>query len=472
MSKSAEVVKIKCSTICEAEKRYAFDFVFEWVLGISYSLDFCDSENIVLEFEGFTITTPETFFSQADENWLHPVGEDISQGVLSVKDRRFGDTEDIPIFVYSKNDRASLSSENLLVASESQTDFNFDLFGQIFFLLTRYEECYASSSDPHSRFPVGESLLFDKKRYLRPLVNEYIEIFKLAILNHAPVFSFKHQQFRQILSCDVDYLRFPHTQGIFGALLFLGSQMSKRQPVRSIAKDAVDIIQSRLKGYERDRFNTFETLEGIARSNNVPLIYFLMSKTGKNRMDGNYHVGDPDLWHSLGRSSKSLVIDVGLHGSYDSFLDEALLSTEKSALQSALEKQNRNPKIYRCRQHYLRWSALETPRVQSLAGFIEDYTLGFPETGGFRSSCCIPHPLYDLSARQTLPIVEHPLTIMDGTLLNPKYLDLKSVEEVVGYASDLKDTCRKHNGEYNLLWHNSSLSTDFEIDCLRRIVEH
>jgi hypothetical protein len=85
----------------------------------------------------------------------------------------------------------------------------------------------------------------------------------------------------------------------------------------------------------------------------------------------------------------------------------------------------------------------------------QDFTLGYPETLGFRASTCTPFYWFDLSKNEKTTLKIYPLGLMDGTL--KEYLKL-APEEAIQQAKTLIDWYKKYNGTFVLLWHNSSFN--------------
>jgi len=108
------------------------------------------------------------------------------------------------------------------------------------------------------------------------------------------------------------------------------------------------------------------------------------------------------------------VREIGLHPTWYSYNDVDELKRQKEALEKALDHE-----IVSVRQHYLHYDIRVTPAVHAAAGFKYDSTLGFNDNIGFRFGTCYPWHLYDLKAEKELPIMEIPLIIQDGAMLNP-----------------------------------------------------
>ena len=61
--------------------------------------------------------------------------------------------------------------------------------------------------------------------------------------------------------------------------------------------------------------------------------------------------------------------------------------------------------------------------------------------------------LFDLENRRALRIIEKPLLLMEGTITDE--LHLAHSDAALDMMMRLKETCRRFNGTFTLLWHNS-----------------
>jgi peptidoglycan/xylan/chitin deacetylase (PgdA/CDA1 family) len=119
--------------------------------------------------------------------------------------------------------------------------------------------------------------------------------------------------------------------------------------------------------------------------------------------------------------------DIGLHGSYYSATDAAMLKEQKVMIEDAV-----GTKIFTARQHWLNWDASATPRVQTAAGLLADSTLGFNRNVGFRAGVSLPYYSFDLLNGVTVPVLEVPLIIHDGPLTASDALEYD-----IGLAKDV-----------------------------------
>jgi len=86
--------------------------------------------------------------------------------------------------------------------------------------------------------------------------------------------------------------------------------------------------------------------------------------------------------------------------------------------------------------------------------------LGFTDYIGFRCGTCRDLPVFNLKTREPLRLRERPLIAMDTTLLESKYMELW-LEQALKYIEKFTQICRQVNGTFCILWHNSTLGSDF-----------
>ncbi|MEA3392208.1 MAG: polysaccharide deacetylase family protein, partial [Candidatus Marinimicrobia bacterium] len=140
--------------------------------------------------------------------------------------------------------------------------------------------------------------------------------------------------------------------------------------------------------------------------------------------------------------------EIGLHPSWYSFDDVDELKRQKEALEKVL-----NHDIVSIRQHCLHYDIRITPQIQADAGFKYDSTLGFNDNVGFRFGTSRPWYLYDLKGEKELPIMEIPLIVQDGALLNPGKGMRLDEETAFQYLVQITESVEKVGGVLTLLWH-------------------
>jgi hypothetical protein len=140
--------------------------------------------------------------------------------------------------------------------------------------------------------------------------------------------------------------------------------------------------------------------------------------------------------------------EVGLHGSFHSFDDAAELKRQKEQLEQVLQRD-----IASIRQHYLHFDINKTPRAQVAAGFKYDSSFGSNRSIGFRNGLALPFYHYDLAADCPLSLLQIPLHIQDGALMDTTSgLDLNPSLAFLR-ARELIDKVEAVQGLITLLWH-------------------
>ncbi len=172
-----------------------------------------------------------------------------------------------------------------------------------------------------------------------------------------------------------------------------------------------------------------------------------------------YRLDDPCLFRGRRRTIGELItvladegVDVGLHGSFDSAFDGEALAGERRALEQAT-----GLAVTTTRQHLLRWDVRATPRAQEAAGLTVDSSLGFNRDVGFRAGTSLPFQLFDVEQDRALAVLELPLVIQDGPLLESDSLALDpSLARRV--TAQLLDTVAEVGGVATVLYHPHSLA--------------
>ena len=145
---------------------------------------------------------------------------------------------------------------------------------------------------------------------------------------------------------------------------------------------------------------------------------------------------------------------IGLHPGFRTVQNDNKILREKNALEAAIGHH-----VSECRQHYLRFQVPQTWRKQINAGLIVDNSLAFAEHVGFRCGTCHPYHPFDVMAQTQLEILERPLIVMDSTLKDYMQLSVDHAEKLIG---DLAYRCLKIEGDFTLLWHNTSFFNQWE----------
>jgi hypothetical protein len=320
-------------------------------------------------------------------------------------------------------------------------DIPFDIFSAIFYLLSRYEEYLPFVPDQYGRFEVQQSYSFRHNFHQEPVIDQWLQDFKIALVNKFPGLIFTDSRYTFISTIDIDspwaYLHRGPCGNLPGLLksIFTGN-----------FNDALYRLHV-LAGKESDPFDVFSVLRNTEEQFGFcSTIFFLLA-----------HKGKFDLNHSLKsdhfiRLVRDLSANhpIGIHPSFGSFTNYKILGKEiKMYCDLAGE-----PPV-RSRQHFLLLNFPGTYRRLISMGIADDYTLGYASLPAFRAGTTLPFRFYDLEYEKQSELLIHPFLVMDVTL--QQYMQL-STDEAILLISTLNKKIKAVNGNFTSLWHNESLS--------------
>jgi len=144
--------------------------------------------------------------------------------------------------------------------------------------------------------------------------------------------------------------------------------------------------------------------------------------------------------------------EVGLHGSYRSADDLALLRDERDTLLEVMSVYTAITRVSGHRYHYLRVDPHRNLGPLQELGLAYDTTLAFPDATGFRAGIAHPFRPWDFEADQPLDLIELPLAAMDVTLAEDRYLGL-SARAAWPRLERLLDWAAANGGGFAVLWH-------------------
>jgi peptidoglycan/xylan/chitin deacetylase (PgdA/CDA1 family) len=326
-------------------------------------------------------------------------------------------------------------------ATNLKSSIPFDIFAASFYLISRYEEYLPHLKDIHGRFTAEQSMAFKYGFLEKPVVDIWSYKFLAILKEKFPDYKSKTRAYTFISTVDID-----------NAFAYKHKNL-----VRTIGGFFNDLLKFKLVeiwnrftviwNLKRDPFDTFESILRLKNEYNVKTIFFFLI--------GDYSTFDTNV--SASKTKYKLLIKemvdyarVGLHPSYFTMQDAALLKKEKERLENIT-----NTPVTRSRQHYLRFSLPETYQNLIDLEVEEDYSMGYASTVGFRASTCTPFYFYDLDFEIQTPLKIFPFALMDTTLND--YMKLTS-KQSLGRIRDLKNEVKAVNGTFITLFHNESLS--------------
>lgn len=313
--------------------------------------------------------------------------------------------------------------ENIHQFALSDSLEELDVFGVIFYLLSRYEEYCEDARDEHGRFMAQSSCLFKCGLLEIPVVDHLLRRLRLHLSRE---FDKKARPFerRFISTIDIDFpwyrqhLRFPY--------------MLRKQR------------------HETDPYDTYDDIlawhEGL-----TPPIFFWLSAGSRpyDAMQRYKNNAVKQRFHLLEQEGAIL----GIHPNYQSGFDKKSMQKSMAYFEQIA---GRKPII--SRQHYLRLKLPLTYRLLLQANIEADYSLGYAECIGYRAGTARDFYWYDIELETATKLRLYPLTAMDVTM--KKYMNL-SPDVAFNKMKTLWENMEILGGNFILLWHNSSLS---EID--------
>lgn len=373
--------------------------------------------------------------------------------------------DEIPVLC----EKGAPAPSQLVTVEDEAVRIHFDLLGTAFYILARVEEVLNPARDEHDRFPASASHALACGYLHRPVVDEYVEVLRRCILHLWPRAEFKRETFRTMLTHDVD-TPFEHLfKPAWKIVRSFGADIIRRRsPARAFGRASRWFDVRHRGGLRRDPFNTFDTIMDISESHGLKSAFYFLAGQDSS-MDGDYALTHPAI-ADLMRRIYDRGHEIGYHGSYSTYRDSDRTAREASALKEAAGRLRIEQAAWGGRQHYLRWSAPATWRNYADAGLDYDTTLSYADHAGFRCGTCHPFPVFDVEQGRVLNLVEYPLTVMECSVLDERYMN-QPRDEALRYMLKLKQACRKHGGVFTLLWHNSRFVDGAEVELYRLVLE-
>lgn len=432
-----------------AERRYIIDLILgEW-LGLDYELAFEVRSDTSIQAGGDgderRLRIADGLFAMPTEDWM-TVRSMPSRPLLSWT----AGSSSLPVPVLFG---APDGEGQWIRRGPNEAELRIDILGGAFFMLARYEESVGQERDGHLRFPAKTSLAWHEGFLDRPIVDEYVDLLWAELRSLWPELVRRPTTFRLRLSHDVDrpWAAVGQSLGLV-AHAVTGDLVRRRDPVLA-ARRARAVLDSRSGRVDRDPFNTFDLLMDTSERHGLQSTFYFMTGATDPRHDGSYRIADPPVQRLL-RQVYDRGHAIGLHASYNTFRSADQMQIEFDALTTTCASLGIEQPAWGVRQHYLRFEAPGTWRIQAEAGLNHDSTLGFADENGFRGGTCREYPVFDLAGRAALGLRERPLIFMDAASRELQAMDYLATSARV---RALVATCRSHAGDAVLLYHNSSL---------------
>lgn len=404
--------------------QYICKFIFKEQLGIAYSLTE-DLDSFKLS-DGFKISYSNVKYS--DSFHLHPHSLLFEGGIHP---------QEIQCFNYNGYKAFFKTSHG---------DYPFDIFAASFYLISRYEEYLPHQKDMYNRYAHENSLAYKEGFLKQPLVNLWILDLLEEFKKKFPGLAYKLPAYKFLPTYDIDiawsykYKGFIRNLGGF------------------IKKPSLERI-SVLTGLKQDPYNCYDYLQELHKDYELEPIYFFLVATSRSSYDKNISPFAYAMWHLIRQHAKKY--DIGLHPSWKSNDNAALLKKERKVIEDAS-----HVRVVKSRQHYIKFNLPDTMQKLIEAGIEHDYSMGYGSINGFRASVTSPFHLYDLKAEKATRLLMHPYCFMDA---NSYFEQKQTLEETKKELYYYYDTCRNVKGEFCTIFHNHFLGTQKEFNGWREM---
>jgi hypothetical protein len=428
--------------------------VLESKLGISIRIISDDREDYKFEYSDRTFELPAHFVNNEWAIFL----ERRSQFEYSLK--KYSLLGDFFYGIHREN-------ENPV----KKTQYEIDIIGTIFVLLSRYEKQVLDEgcSDQFYRIQPEHTINFEALD--RPIVDELVLLFEMLVEKELEIKIDKPKtEFNILPSHDVDrpfeYLYYTKKH----LLKRLGGDLLVRKSLRKALKRTKLYSTVKRGNVEADPYNTFDWIINQSdKHKRTSTFHFIAGKTNIS-YDQDYELADPaikELILSIHRRGHK----VGLHPSFEASQIEGQVKIEFDTLKRFCSSIGMLQDDFKSRYHYLRWNKSSVNELEK-AGVQVDQTLTFAKKVGFRCGTCHPYNAFNFNSMQVSELIIEPLIVMEQTLFSNSYMGLRNnMGEAWNIVSSLKGECRKHKGNFILLWHNNELidqdMKEFYVQCIK-----
>jgi hypothetical protein len=334
-------------------------------------------------------------------------------------------------------------------------DGRVDPIASIFYIITGYDEYLSEETDEHDRYPGKSSLVYNYGWIDKLMIERWSErVISFIELQSKEEISKESIPFKIIPTFDID--------NVYAYKLKEGTRKWM-----SISRDLLRFDKSRLRERRnvlkvglKDPYDTYDYIFSLINEGYEVKLFWLL---------GDYGTFDRNVHHE-NRYHRSLIhrfserCKIGLHPSYQSNDSRSTLVKEKLRLEEIIDSEVENS-----RQHFLKINLPHTYEKLISCGFLNDYTMGFADTPGFRAGIARTYLWYNLKKDQITTLSVHPFTYMDGTL--NEYMKL-TVQEAIDTVDKLKSEVKRYGGDFISIWHNETIGDYGKWKGWRTVLEH
>ena len=345
------------------------------------------------------------------------------------------------------------------IVENAAGDINFDVLSGIFYLLSRHEEYQSTNWDDFSRFPFKDSIAHRYGFISFPMVDIWVELLRSKLSQRFPDLQLKPNSTAEVApTIDVDAAFYYNYRPFLNHLISVLGSIIRLQP------NAIVDRLTTIFGNNPDPYDTHSQIIDLLKKGDFSDVksFFLMGnihssidRPGMIKRDA-FVSNCLNLWKSVSQ--------IGIHPSFRSNSHPELLEIEKNRLENMVES-----KVLTSRQHFLILKFPDTYRALIKAEIKEDYTMGFPETIGFRAGTAYSFPWYDLEAEEITSLRIFPVLAMEVTLREYMYCNQQEAKEKI---NKLWNNMKETGGKFSFIWHNSSWTGCEDWDGWEEVFKH
>lgn len=402
-----------------ARIEYTFEFIFQTILGVD--LIFSSNQEEFLQSELPKINYSPTDLASGLFLKAHPI---LFEKSITIPQIEVVEYQQIHLFFPTSDD----------------SFLPFDPFAATFYLISRYEEYLAETTDEHERFTDSENILVRLGMHKKPIVDQMAYWLAEKIGQQFSNFKIQKRTFQLITTIDIDNAWAFKNKSL---LISLGGI------AKAVFHRHWDELKQRIAVFFRLRNDPYDTYKYILKTYQSKLdhLIFFFLIGDRNQFDRNISYKNKPFRKLI--TSLASACKVGIHPSYASNDKPWLFKKEKERLEKIILQP-----VTQSRQHYLKLKFPKTYQNLLKSGITDDYTMGFASLAGFRSGTCTPFPFFDLSRNKSTELIIHPFQTMDVTLKNYMHLN---PEKAWHLTNELMIEVKNVNGTFISLWHNESL---------------
>lgn len=398
--------------------------------------------------EAITITTDKELFTQTDGVKISYSNEAVCSKAYHIQPQGLLFQNSIELIDID----ITTCREQICFFASQNDSHGFDIFSAIFYLITRYEEYLPHEKDSYGRYAHTNSLAYHHQFLNLPLVNIWVQDLakRLSTVNRRPstVFTFTP-------TYDIDIAYAHQYQSIVKNIGGFFKDLMRGDFEKIIERATV------YSGTAKDPFDTYEWLDDQHKKYHLQPIYFFLLAAKRGIYDKNVPPTAKGMQQLIQHHHSKYI--VGIHPSWQSGDNDALLLQEKQALERITQTS-----CTKSRQHYIRLSLPETYRKLIAASIADDYSMGYGSINGFRASVASPFYWYDLERNEATDLLLYPFCWMDA---NSYFEQQLSADEALLELKDYYNIVKQVGGNCSIILHNSFLTEQPQWQSWRKMYE-